>query len=85
MTPDSRSPSPSALYDLVHRAICNADRDDADRAALSLYLHLLDQMKPTLPGREEHAPSLVATLMLAMARHHLARAAGRAPSHPHAR
>jgi hypothetical protein len=64
--------SPSELYELVHRSLFHADRDAADRAALALYRELHAQMKSTLPGREEHAPSLAAMLMLGMARHHLA-------------
>jgi hypothetical protein len=71
-TPSTKSTaSPSELYALLDRALCHGDGDDADRAALALYRELHAQMNASLPGREEHTPSLTATLILAMARHHL--------------
>jgi hypothetical protein len=59
------------LERLLHRALCRGDGDDADRAAIELYLVLLEEMERGAPG-DEDAPCLVATLMFAMARRFLA-------------
>jgi hypothetical protein len=79
-TPRERTPVPpppeaapaADLYGLLARALRNVEDDDADRAAIELYRQLLDRMQADLPGQEEHAPCLVATLMLAMTRRLLA-------------
>jgi hypothetical protein len=79
--PPSPEPVPAAdLYRLLRRALSNDECDDADRASIELYLQLLDRMQADLPGQEEHAPCLVATLMLAMTRRLLL--AGLSPEAP---
>jgi hypothetical protein len=56
---------------LLTRALLRGDGDDAERASIELYLLLLQEMERDMPGDEESAPALVATLMFAMARRFL--------------
>jgi hypothetical protein len=61
--------SAADLHLLVHRALCEGDTDDADRAAMELYTQLLRDVKPVVGDAD--APCIVATLMLALARRRL--------------
>ncbi len=54
------------LDQLLRRALCHGDTDDADGATVALYLHLLDDVTPVVG--EADAPCIVAMLMFAMAR-----------------
>jgi hypothetical protein len=74
----------AALEQLLLRALCRGDSDDAERASIELYLCLLPEMERGLPGEEENAPCLVATLMFAMARRFLAGPQGTPPVASHA-
>jgi hypothetical protein len=54
------------LDQLLRRALCHGDTDDADGATIALYLHLLQDVQPAVGDAD--APCIVATLMFAMAR-----------------
>jgi hypothetical protein len=58
------------LDQLLRRALCHGDTDDADGATIALYLDLLQDVQPAVGDAD--APCIVATLMFAMARRLLA-------------
>ncbi len=54
------------LDQLLRRALCHGDTDDADGATVALYLHLLSDVRSAVGDAD--APCIVAMLMFAMAR-----------------